>query len=171
MFLDAVDCCSIGSATVSITSWRWPPGNRCDLHGRRHHIGDIAPPQAENRHTPPIRIIRIAMDVGKDRRSMKNFGIMGGLCGRRRHSFDLCNCGSTFWPGIPATARRDDAIVAGPAFDHPQAAFSGPASTLRCSTTCRRSRPARNGRLIATERYVGHQQHALRLAEGTRTLT
>ena len=70
-------CCSIGSATVSITVRG--AGARVagrDLDGRRHDVRDIARPAGGRAHTAPITTIRMASTLARTGRSMKNFEIM-----------------------------------------------------------------------------------------------
>src|ERR1700736_1393108 len=82
-------CCSIGSATVSITVLAEARGYRvvtCTVGGTTSGYCATA---SRNRHTPPIRTIRIAMTLERTGRSMKNFEIMADLLFCCRRHFDL----------------------------------------------------------------------------------
>src|ERR1700761_4418336 len=69
-------CCSIGSATVSITVLALAPGYRvvtCTVGGTTSGYCAMA---RLNNATPPMRIIRMAMTLERTGRSMKNLEIM-----------------------------------------------------------------------------------------------
>src|ERR1700749_5213042 len=77
-------CCSIGSATVSITVLALAPGYRvvtCTVGGTTSGYCATA---RLNSATPPISTIRIAMTLERTGRSMKNFEIMAWLPSIRR---------------------------------------------------------------------------------------
>src|SRR5882757_1377517 len=105
-------CCSIGSATVSITVLALAPGYRvvtCTVGGTTSGYCATA---RLNSATPPIRIIRIAMTLERTGRSMKNFEIMRSvLFGRCRRRFDLLRLRIDLLPRDRTQQSGDDDLV------------------------------------------------------------
>src|SRR5258708_25412152 len=126
-------CCSIGSATVSITVLADAPGYRvvtCTVGGTTS--GYCATARLNN-DTPPIRIIRIAMTLESTGRSIKNFEIMPDpnsqfLIRCRAAGLDFLQLRIDLLAGDGAQQPGDDDTVIGlqAAFDHAQIAFDRP---------------------------------------------
>src|SRR3954454_21594111 len=122
-------CCSIGSATVSITVLALAPGYRvvtCTVGGTTSGYCATA---RRNRQTPPIRIIRIAMTLERTGRSMKNVEIMTrSLFAGSRGRFELLDLRIDLLAGNRAQEPgRDHTVIRlEPAFDHAQIAFQRP---------------------------------------------
>src|SRR5437016_2677551 len=122
-------CCSIGSATVSITVFALAPGYRVVTWTVGGTTSGYWATASRNRLTPPIRIIRIAMTLERTGRSMKNFEIMARLLlGRCWLCFDRFQLRIDLLAGNRTQQPRGDDAVVGlqPLVDDTQPALQRP---------------------------------------------
>src|SRR5882672_8779627 len=162
-------CCSIGSATVSITVLALAPGYRvvtCTVGGTTSGYCATA---SRNRQTPPIRTIRIAMTLERTGRSMKNFEIMARLLlGRYWLGFDLFQLRIDLLAGNRAQQPGgDDAVVGLQAFfDDAQLTLQRPDPHLALldDIFAVHDQQIASG-LIAAERDIRHEQRVLLLID------